>query len=339
MRVTNLRDIDIANLRFDFDLTLSVLLMHADGTIYHRYGGRGSQGAEQYLDIATLAALLRDTLGEHHAYDRAPAPPETVEPLRAIDLPVLQRKIRGGQRIDCVHCHTVHDAEARGAMLQETWEREDAFVFPDPARLGITLDPRHQSTVLEVIESSPAARTGIQPGDELLALGEQQSVRTFSDVQWALHRAPFAANRLSVRFRRDGVVHDAAIVLAEGWKRCPPRDYAWRPLKWNLSPAPGFGGSVLSREQRQQLGLGDAPFAMRVTYLVDWGEQKARGQAARAAGLRKGDVVVGFAGKRDFESFDHLHAYCALTLTAGAETEIAVWRDGRERTLRYDLPE
>ncbi|MCR9243940.1 MAG: hypothetical protein NXI31_02835 [bacterium] len=172
-----------------------------------------------------------------------------------------------------------------------------------------------------------------------LLASASRSVRTFSDVQWALHRAPFAATTLAVRFRRDGAARDARLALADDWKRCPPEEYAWRPLKWNLSPSPGFGGRKLSNAERKELGLGKAPFAMRVTYLVEWGEQKARGKAARAAGLRKGDVVIGFAGKRDFASFDHLHAYCTLTLTAGTETEIAVWRDGRTLILRYDLPE
>ena len=86
--------------------------------------------------------------------------------------------------------------------------------------------------------------------------------------------------------------------------------------------------------------LGKAlPFAMRVQYLVDWGEQKARGQAARAAGLKQGDVIVAFAGKRDFVSFPHLHAWVALTQAAGTDTPIVVWRDGKEHTLRYQLPE
>jgi len=338
VRVTNLRDVDIANLRFDFDQTFAALLMHADGTIYHRYGGRGPAGPEQYLSVRSLTQLLRDTLREHRDYDRQPNAPKLRAPQRAIDLPVLQRKIAGGQRIDCVHCHTVHDAEARDAMLAGRWRRDDAFVFPDPARVGITLDPEHQAKVHDVRDGSAAARAGLQKGDELLTLGEQRSVRTFSDVQWALHRAPFGANRIAVRWRRGEREHDAQLDLDDGWKRCPPEHYAWRPLKWNLSPAPGFGGRTLDEAARRRLGLADAPFAMRVTYLIDWGEQKARGKAARAAGLHKGDVVVGFAGKRDFASFEHLHAFCALTLVAGESTAIEVWRDGKVHTLRYALP-
>lgn len=339
VRVTDLRDLDVAAIRFDFDLTFAALLMNADGTIYHRFGGRGAAGADQYLGLQALAQVLRDTVEEHKAYDRAPSPPAASKPLRAIDLPVLKQKIDGGQRVDCMHCHMVNDAEVRDAMQQKKWRRDDAYVFPDPARIGLTLDPAHQAKVIAVAADSPAAKAGIAAGDELLALGEQRSVRTFSDVQWALHRAPFAANELAVRFRHDGAARDAVLALADGWKRCPPEDFAWRPLKWNLSPSPGFGGPALAADERKRLGIGDAPFAMRVQYLVDWGEQAARGKAARAAGLKSGDIVLAFGGKRDFVSFPHLHAWTALTLTAGADTEIVVWRDGKEHTLRYKLPE
>ncbi len=339
VRVTDVRDLDVNAIRFDFDLTFAVLLMHADGTIYHRFGGRDAAGAHGYLGLDTLAQLLRDTVDEHRAYDRAPSPPPAAKPQRAIDLPVLRQKIAGGQQIDCVHCHMVNDAEVRDAMLQKTWRRDDAYAFPDPARVGLTLDATRQAKVVAVAPGSAAAKAGIAAGDELQVLGEQRSVRTFSDVQWALQRAPFAANELAVRFRRGDAARDAKLVLADGWKRCAPEDYAWRPIKWNLSPSPGFGGPALAAAERQKLGLGDAPFAMRVQYLVDWGEQKARGIAARAAGLQKGDIVLAFAGKRDFRSFDHLHAWVALTLTAGTDTPIVVSRGGKEHTLRYRLPE
>ena len=33
-------DVDLNAIQFDFGLTLAVLLMHHDGTVYHRYGGR-----------------------------------------------------------------------------------------------------------------------------------------------------------------------------------------------------------------------------------------------------------------------------------------------------------
>lgn len=338
VRITDLSAIDVRNVRFDFDLTFAALVMHADGTILHRYGGRGSGGADEYTSLGSFLRLLQDALVDHAAHERAPTPRPAEPPLPAIDLPVLRTKIASGQRLDCVHCHTVHDAEHVDARLLKTWRPEQAFVHPDPARIGLTLDRERQSFVRTVAPGSPAAAAGLAAGDELLSLGAQRSVRTFTDVQWALHRAPWGDHELPVRWRRGDEEHGASLALPEGWKRCPPEEYAWRPYKWNLSPSAGFGGPALDEAVRTRLGIAAGTFAFRIGYLVDWGENGHRGRAARAAGLQKGDVVVSFAGKSDFVSVDHFHAWIGLTRTAGEEVEIVVLRDGVRRTLRYRLP-
>ena len=339
VRVTDMGNVDLNVIRFDFDLTFAAVLMHADGTIYHRYGSRGAEGADHYLSQSSLAALLRDALPDHRAYDKAPSPPKKRPPQPVLELPVLKRQVAAGQRLDCVHCHTINDATFADAFDRKTWRRDDAYVFPDPAQVGLALDRESQAKVTAVTAGSPAATAGLRAGDEVISLGVQRRVRTQSDVQWALHEAPFGANRLPVRFARDGKEHDATFALANGWKRCAPEQYSWRPFQWNLTPSCGFGGPSLDAAARAKLGLQQAPFAMRVQYVVDWGERAARGHAAAAAGLKKGDIVVGFAGKRDFVDFQHLHAWVGLTLTAGVETEIVVWRQGKEQVLRYRLPE
>ncbi len=313
--------------------------MHADGTIYHRYGSRtGAADAHAYLGLDSLSQLLRDTVVEHRSYDRAPKPASQRPPRPVIELPALKQRLALGQKIDCVHCHTIHDAEFHHAVAKGMWQRDQAFVFPDPERVGFTLDRRQQTRVIAVMENSAAAKAGVKVGDELASLAEQHTVRTLSDVQWALHQAPTTATKLSARLRRGDDSHDVVLTLAAGWKQCAPEDYAWRPFKWNLSPSPGFGGPMLSAFERERVGLTAASLALRVQYLVDWGKGAHRGRAAKAAGLAKGDLVVAFAGRRQFVSFDHFHAFIALTLTAGVETEIVVWRQGKEVTLRYALP-
>ena len=42
--------------RFDYDLTLALILMNADGTIYHEYGGRDQGNAAGYLAMRSLAS-------------------------------------------------------------------------------------------------------------------------------------------------------------------------------------------------------------------------------------------------------------------------------------------
>ncbi len=338
VRVTNLSRWDLHLVRFDFDLTFAAVLMHPDGTVYHRYGARGPGDASAYLSLPSLARLLRDTLGEHAAYAKNPSPPAAQPPLPAIELPVLQQKIQAGQKIDCVHCHTVNDAEHVDAVLGNRWRQDDLWNYPDPARMGLTLDREQQATITAVAADSPAAKAGLRAGDSLLRLGEQRSVRSQSDVQWALHQAPFGETALPVRFRSGTTEVDASLKLPTGWKRCAPEDYAWRPYKWNLSPSAGFGGPALTAAAKAELGVAETTFAFRVQYLVDWGENAHRGRAAKAAGLQKGDVVVSFAGQHDFRSVEHFHTWIGLTRTAGEDTEIVVLRGKERLVLHYPLP-
>ncbi|HEB52132.1 MAG TPA: PDZ domain-containing protein [bacterium] len=330
--------IDLNEIEFDFDLTFAALVMHPDGTVYHRYGGRGPDEPNGYLSLESLCRLLRDSIPEHRAHEARAHRRKKRKVLHAIDLPVLRRKRARGQQIDCVHCHTINDARHVQAQLDGSWRRDDVFAYPDPERIGLSLDHERQHIVRKVKKGSPAAKAGIKAGDELLAVGEQQSVRTLSDVQWALHRAPFARNRLAVRIRSEGRERSLVLRLKSGWKRCPPERFAWRPTKWNLTPSPGFGGPTLQSGAAPAGNGQPQAFRMRVDYIVDWGENAHRGRAARAAGLKIGDIVVGFAGKRDFESFDHLHAWVGLTLKAGQAVTIDVLRGGKPLTLRYRLP-
>ena len=53
----------------------------------------------------------------------------------------------------------------------------------------------------------------------------------------------------------------------------------------------------------------------------------------------QGDVVVSFAGKSDFRSVPHFHAWVSLTRTAGEDTEFVVMRGKERLELRYLLPE
>ena len=166
-------------------------------------------------------------------------------------------------------------------------------------------------------------------------------VRTLSDVQWAMGNAsrPFTATKLPPRFLRGQREIDATVTLAAGWKRCSPKYYAWRPYKWNLSPSQGLGGPALDADEKQTLGIATNAFAMRIHNLIDWGERAHRGRAAKAPGLKKGDIVVSVGGKLDFASFEHLHAWVGVTMAAGQRVPIGVWRNGKVTTIDLSLPE
>ncbi|MCK5942659.1 MAG: PDZ domain-containing protein, partial [Planctomycetes bacterium] len=159
----------------------------------------------------------------------------------------------------------------------------------------------------------------------------------------ALHGLDAGATEVEVTFARgddrgSDARRTATLRLPAGWKRTTARDYAWRPFKWGLSPAPGFGGPALDRAQKERLGIDPGAFAFRVQYLVTWGANAHRGRAAAAAGIRNDDVVVSFDGRDDFDSVAHGHAWVRLTKRAGETVEVVVLRGGKRRTIPFRLP-
>jgi len=337
VRITNMRHIDLDTIRFDFDLTLSLVLMNAEGTVYHRYGSRPFEDPLSWTSIPSLLRLMEVTLEEHAAYQKAPSPPPEA-PARTVAELSGWRTVIGRKEPDCIHCHTVHDIMYASAQKDGTWTPDQTWIYPEPSRIGVDLDVLEQELVTAVADGSPAAAAGLRPGDRLQRLGIQPRVRTIADVQWALHHAAGEATTVPLTFFREGERREAELALEDGWKRTTPREYAWRAYKWNLSPAPGFGGPALARAEKEQLGLDPDAFAFRVQYLVDWGRKAHRGRAARRAGIRKGDVIASFAGKADFDSIEHFHAWVRLTRRVGERVEVELLRDGERRTVELILP-
>lgn len=333
VRVTDMRGVDLDRFAFDYDLTLAALLMHWDGTVWHRFGGRDHRSPTAWMSVPLLVRLLDDTLAEHGAHqpiDATPGARRTVD-----DYPAFRSKLAEG-RIDCVHCHMVHDAWHASARAAGTWRKDDLWIWPEPERIGVTLDGDDPARIASVAGESAAARAGLAAGDRLERVGDQL-VRTFADLQWVLHRAAAGATRLAVSHHRDGELHRTQLELGDGWKAGTPLSFSWRALKWNLEPEPGFGGPLLDAARRKELGLAPDAFAFRIDYLVTWGPKARTGEAARRAGLRKGDVVVAIDGRSDFASVDHFHAWVRLERAVGDRIAVRTLRDGETREVEVEL--
>lgn len=338
VRVTSMAGVDLETFRFDYDLTFNALLMNADGTVYHTFGGRTWEGAERYLAESTFVRVMQQALLEHEAYQKAPQHPAK-RPIRTIeDLPAARKRLKAGQQADCYHCHTVHDFMTEGARDAKRFKVEDVFRWPDPIQVGLTLDPEQQAVVAGVLEASAAAAIDLRVGDRLLTLGDQ-NILTFGDVQRVLHDALPGETTLPVRWEREGQPHSSKLQLDGGWKRPTPLVFSWRPSKWPLSPKPGFGGPRLTRAELEAQGLERDAFAFRINYFVTWGPSSHTGRSATDAGLRDGDVVFALDGKRDFQSVDHFHSWFRLTRKLGKEVLVEVIRAGERLTIELPVIE
>ena len=332
MRVTDLRGIDLARHPFDFDLTFAALLMHPDGHVYHRYGGRDERGADTWLSLASLERVLTVTLDEHVRYRAAPRPPAARPPLVLERVPAFVKRDRG----ECIHCHSVFPALYEEARAEGSWSEDQRWVYPPPARLGLDLERDDQQRVSAVRPGSPAAVAGLAVGDRLLR-GGGASLVTSADLMHLLHGLAPEGGELALAIERGGSERELVLRLPAGWKRGTALEFSWRPFKWGFTPEPGFGGQALGPEEKVALGLAREAFAFRVTYLVTWGENARYGEAAQRAGLREGDVFLAVGGKRDFASVDHFHAWWRLERAPGTSLALEILRAGEPRTLTLEI--
>ncbi|MEL6712995.1 MAG: PDZ domain-containing protein [Planctomycetota bacterium] len=334
VRVTDLRGFDLDTFEFDFDLTLAVLTAGPGGRVYHRFGGRDHRSADRYVTVPGLEAALRSTLARFEAEVIDAGDMDRFPPVRRIeDFPSYGPWLEArGEEPTCIHCHQVGEHEIRTAnLVGESFDLDRIWRWPAPTRVGFDVDPDDQTRVVRVDEGSAAAAAGLRAGDRVATLGGVQAA-TFTDLQFALHRAEPGATRIPLAYERAGEPADTALVLGEGWKRGDPLTFAWRPLKWGLPHGPGFGGRDIGPDRKAELGLDPDAHAFAVDYFVTWGAFGHRGRAAEGP-IRRGDVVYAVDGKDDFQSQDHFHAWFRLTREEGATARIGLVRGGEKRVV------
>lgn len=337
-----MRGVDLSRYVFDFDLTFAALMMHPDGTIYHRYGSRDSRSAHVWLSLPSLEIVLQESLRDHARYEPGKAKKELRTsfelPNPKVDRPVLMEEIPAYQRRDegsCIHCHSINPAFYEEAQKAQQWKPEMKWVYPNPGQIGIDLDRDQQRRITRVDANSIADRAGLKRGDQLIRLNGV-SIASAADLMFALDSIPTTQRSADMDLLRDEQATQLSLKLNKNWREGTPLSFAWRPFKWGLTPAPGFGGPELTAKELADIGLDpetEGTFAFRVQYLVTWNENRRYGQAAIKAGLRKGDIVLSVDGKSDFDSVEHFHSWWRLTRRVGQRVEINVLRDGKERTL------
>ncbi|MEM8710462.1 MAG: thioredoxin family protein, partial [Planctomycetota bacterium] len=282
VRVTDMRGVDLNVWRFDWDLTFAAVIVHPDGTLLASYGGRDERGADHWLTERSYAAFLKAGLD---AYAAAPEVDkkqnEPTSPLTVDSIPAFAERDRGV----CIHCHSALPALRHQAQREDRWKEESLWVYPPPSKIGVDLDRDEQALVTPVQEGSAAARAGVKIGDRLA------NFASASDLMNWLDGLPASGAAHELEVLRAGETVTLPLRLPENWKTYTPREFAWRPSKWGLSPAPGFGGPVLGKGALERAGLDSDTFAFQVNYLVTWGENQRWGQAAARSGIRDGMVV------------------------------------------------
>ena len=342
VRIVQANTIDLTRFQHDFDQSFAAYLMNPDLTIYGRFGTRSGRPEHEDISLEGLRKAMEAALRMHRDYGavRPSLAGKQVKQARyrtPRDYPSLSGKY--GEAIDyegktarsCMHCHQIREAERLVyRTAREPIPDEELFPYPDPAVLGLEMDPKAMATVERVETDSIAGRAGLKAGDEIVTLAGQPLL-SIADLQWVLHNAP-AATKLPAKVRRAGEAVDVSIDLPEGWRR---GDISWRTTTWDLRRM-GLGGlwlEELTGEQRAGSKLPGDVMALRVRHVGEYGEHAV----AKRAGFLKGDILVSFDGQTGKMSETDLLAYTMQRKRPGDEVDVTVLRNGKRETLRFAM--
>ncbi|HEY2155523.1 MAG TPA: Trx7/PDZ domain-containing (seleno)protein, partial [Isosphaeraceae bacterium] len=342
VRVVQANTIDLTHFQHDFDQSFAAYLMNPDLTIYGRFGTRSGRPEHEDISLEGLRKAMAEALRMHREYGKVKASLAGKQVQQARyksprDYPSLSGKY--GESIDyegkaarsCMHCHQIREAER---LVYRSAKRpipdEVLFPYPDPAVLGLKLDPREAAKVERVMAASIAERAGLRAGDVIETL-VGQPLLSIADLQWVLHNAP-PSTKLPARVSREGKAMDLTLDLTEGWRR---GDISWRATTWDLRRM-GLGGlrlEELTAAQRAESMLALDSLALRVKHLGEYGDHAV----AKRAGFQKGDILVSFDGRTGRMTETDLLAYALQEKRPGDEVTVTVLRRGRRETLRLAL--
>jgi serine protease Do len=343
LRQVEMKGVDLSQFQFDHDLNWAAMFINADGTVYGRYGTQSADGPDAYNSIKSLEKAMERVLELHANYERVKptlaAKRGADKPYKtALEMPGLEnrQKLAGTTaRNNCIHCHMIHDAEQNQWRKEGVMSEEKLFRWPLPDNVGVHMDKEDGRKIESVLEKSPAAEAGLAVGDEITHV-DRQPIVSIADIQWVLHNLPNEDAKLDVTVSRGGRHEVRTLALAKGWKKT---NFLWRGSRWSLKPQPGFWAPAVNEKQLKDLGAlapeGSKP--LRIQYINN---NRPEGKATRQAGLKEGDVIVGFNGQPiTFATPQDFQMHVRLNCKVGESIKLKVVRNGKEMDVSLPLVE
>lgn len=346
VRVVQGWGLDLNLFQFDWGMTWAALMLHADGTIYGRYGSRVAapdHGGTAVASIEGLRQALQGALDLHAGYPAnkaslagkagRPMPWRTPEAM-----PDNQGnknvKPADGSRGGCVHCHQAQDGliwSTRAARKPLT----DAVVrpWPMPDVVGLRLDPKEAATVVSVNPGSAAEKAGFKAGDRIRRM-EGQPILSIADVQWVLQEAK-APGAVTAEVARGEAAQELTLALAADWRE--DEDFTWRVSTWKarhrlLGTQPL---EDLSADEKKRLGLSAGALAARVKGLPpNW----VKDRNPSGGQFKADDVVIDIDGQKELENEADVLAYLLQRKPPGSVASVTLLRAGKRETIQLKVP-
>ena len=347
VRIVQGNGMDLSLFQFDYDLTFAAFFMNADKTIYGRFGTRAEyENAAKDISIEGFRQALEAALELHKGYPEnkttlaAKTGPEPVKKTPE-DFPALLRysaTLDFDSRINqqCIHCHQIGEAQREIHWYdRKPIPDEVLYPFPMPDVLGLHFSPKHRAKLSKVASDSSAAKDGFRRADEILTL-DGQPIISIADVQWVLHRAQ-ENTTLPATVDRHGKEINLTLTLNPGWRK--GSNISWRTTTGELRLV-ALGGMVLeelSDAERQHHGISDTEMALRVE-TVSRGGRRSSGQTnAQKAGIRRGDIIIGYGGSKDRLTESGIIAYVLQEEPQAKSLPVKLLRNGEQVAVNLSL--
>lgn len=323
-----MKGVDLRLFQFDYDQSWAVFFLNADGTIYGRYGTRGGdkKSAATYISMASFKNAMKRALDLHQAYPGnrdqlagklGPTPPYAVPE----QIPGLKdRAATATTQKNCIHCHMVAEHVRKLKYQERRLSPADIWVFPLPENAGLKLNVEDGLRVESVIPNSAAARAGLEPGDDLMAMNGQPLISQ-ADVQWILHTAS-VETQIAVTLKREGKTLDQTLTLGGKWKES---DLSWRETSWSFRP--GLWTIPLPDAEKIKHGIPSGSLALSVKWVF------GRPPLAKQAGLRDGDIIVAVDGLTAPMDESHFLSYVRLHHPPGGKVRLTLRRGEQKQEV------
>lgn len=346
VRIVGTNGLDLNTFQYDTDQSFALFMLNADKTIYGRFGTR-SHRTDWMGDVSLdgMARALEGALALHKQYpnNKASLIGKTGKPLE-FDAPEKYPALSGKytDRLNysgdvvksCIHCHQIGDARRDFYWEQSLPIPEQIlFPYPHPKAVGMILDPDQRATVRDIIAGTPAAASGLQPGDEIVLMNGQPLL-SMADVQWILHHVPAEGGEVALRVRRDGEVITALLALGSGWRQAD--DISWRVSSWGMRgiATGGLSLKTLADDEKQALGI-EGAMALRITHVGQYNKHAT----AKRAGFQVDDILISYDGRTDLRREADVFAYVGRNLKHGDVVDVEILRSGKHHQLTLPIQE
>ena len=344
VRIVGTNGLDLNTFQYDTDQSFALFMLNADKTIYGRFGTR-SHRTDWIGDVSLdgMARALEGALALHKRYpdNKSSLVGKTGMPLE-FDAPEKYPALSGKytDRLNysgdvvksCIHCHQIGDARRDFYWEQsQPIPEQILFPYPHPKAVGLILDPDQRATVKGIIAGTPAASSGLQPGDEILLMNGQPLL-SMADMQWILHHVPSEGGKVTLSIRRGSQVIAGLLELGAGWRQAD--DIAWRVSSWGMRAIATGGLSLkpLAEDQKRALGI-EAAMALRVTHVGQYNKHAA----AKQAGFQVDDILISYDGRTDLQREADVFAHVARNHKHGDTVAVEILRNGKLHQLTLPI--